>query len=647
MQRRQFLGFMGAGSASLITGCCLPPVSSLSEEEAAKFAPKFTANTLLARIQIANASTAAVGTPRAMFATPAVAGLSGLLGSEYELLTIGGPGASAIGFVDGTQVAWLLVKTPAQPEGVTLTGSSNIWDLAHHQADTLRTRLQSKGFTGLDVRGVFVEPNLEQTNPYDRSWTCPLGGSSVGDAQINGSRNSAWPSAASGGLEWNLDDDRTQLRTASQATWDVQKTVRIAHLDTGFDPQQITLPVNLDEAAERNFLLNPSTAGPGSAVDPGKPKGFAGWGCFNSHGTGTLSLLAGRSVKTPPPFQADGPMGASPNAVVIPVRIADSVIHLYSASMGLGIFYAARPTADGGGGCDVISISAGGLPSQFWADAVNFAYENGVVIAAATGDNIHGLPTRGSVWPARFRRVIAVAGATSDNGPYDRDHSNDKTGWMMEGSYGPDHVMDHAVTAYAPNTPWAYWEASSPGGRHTKIDVDGGGTSASTPQVAGAAALYVAKHPELPNDWQRAETVRQALFQTAVLPRTTNNDHRYFGRGVLKANDALALTPAADTLKKESPDVICSPFLEAILDRQLCDFAEGQMLALELAQLLASDAKYEQLYPDWDAPTAPQLTGQTFVSTAAPTVKLLLADPRASLRLRVAIAGSATKFGIV
>ena len=647
MQRRRFLGFIGAGSASLVTGCCLPPVSRLTEDEAIRFAPTFAADSFLARIQVTHAMAANAGGTRAMFAVPAAEGLGGLLGNGYQLLPIGGPDAPAIGFADGSQVAWLLVNKPVQAAEAALAGTSNAWDQAHSQADTLRSLLQTKGFTGLDVQGVFVEPNFEQTPPYDRSWTCPLIGSSASEPVINGSRDSRWPAPTSGGLEWNLDDDRTQLRAASQATWDAQKSIRIAHLDTGFDPEQVTVPVNLDQAAERNFLLNPSTAGAGSAADPGKPKGIAGWGCFNGHGTGTLSLLAGRSVKTPPPFQADGPMGAAPNAQIVPIRVADSVIHLYSASMAEGIFYAARSPAEGGAGCDVISISAGGLPSQFWADAVNFAYENGVVIAAATGDNIHGLPTRGAVWPARFRRTIAVAGATSDNTPYDREHSNAKGSWMMEGSYGPEHVMDHAVSAYTPNTAWAYWEASTEGGHHVRIDVDGAGTSASTPQVAGAAALYLAKHPGLPKDWQRAETVRQALFKSAVPPGTTDNDHLYFGKGILKANAALGVTPAPGTLQEESRDVICSPFLEAILDRQLCDFAQGQMLALELAQLLASDAKYEQLYPNWDAPGGPRLTGQAFVAAAGPTMKLLLVDPRASQHLRAAIAGTARKFGIV
>jgi len=645
MQRRHFLGLLGFSGASTLTGCCLPPVFNLSEEEAANFAPNLvTADSFLARVQIGGASTVD-GNERAMVVARTSLVLSTLGASGYALVPLGSPATPTLSFANGSSVAWFKVSAPLRATGVALAAPSTAWDQAHAQADRVRSLLQSKGFTAESVPPVFVEPNFEQTNPYDRSWTCPLGMSSGSEPQINGSPNKYWPIPKSGGLEWHLEDDRTQLRTASAATWDAQKAIRIAHLDTGIDPMQITLPIDLDSASERNFLNG--TSGNDSADDPGKPAGLAGWACFNSHGTGTLSLLAGASVTTPAPYQANGYLGAAPNAVVVPVRMADSVIHLYSVTMAEGITYAALSTDKGGAGCDVISVSAGGLPSQLWADAVNFAYENGVVIAAATGDNIHGRPTRGAVWPARFRRVIAVAGATADNTPYNGSSSTDPGKWMMEGSYGPAHVMDHAVSAYTPNTAWAYWEGSTVQGKHVKIDVDGGGTSASTPQVAGAAALYLAAHPALPRNWQRAETVRQALFQTAAKPGTTNDDHLYFGNGILKANDARNKDPSQLKIAMEAPDVICSPFLEALLDIQLCDSGRGQMLALETAQLLASDAQYEKLYPNWDAPTAVSIESTGFVHALQPFVRRLVSDPRKSATLAAALKQTAQKFGIM
>jgi hypothetical protein len=493
MQRRLFLGAMGCTGASALPGCCLPPVFRLSREEASNFSPKLaTAQTFLARLQLrSDATTEPAATERALFEQRTSLLLASLGADGYKLVPLGSATNPTLMFANGANIAWLQTSAPVQTTDGMAGGPTptlSAWDQAHAHAEQVKTLLLRKGFTAEQVPDVFVEPNFEQPNTYDRSWTCALGASSGDAPVIDGSPNKYWPAPTSGELEWHLDDDRTQLRTASLATWTEQRTIRVAHLDTGIDPLQITLPDNVDFAGERNFL--DGTSGNNSANDPGKPAGMSGWACFNSHGTGTLSLLAGTSVKTAAPYEANGYLGAAPNTVIVPVRMADSVIHLYSVTMAEAIAYAALPSEQGGAGCDVISISAGGLPSQIWADAVNYAYERGVVIAAATGDNIHGLPTRGTVWPARFRRVIAVAGATANNTPYNGSSSTDPGHWMMEGSYGPRHVMDHAISAYTPNTAWAHWEGTDVQPKHVKIDVDGGGTSASTPQVAGAAALY-------------------------------------------------------------------------------------------------------------------------------------------------------------
>ena len=60
----------------------------------------------------------------------------------------------------------------------------------------------------------------------------------------------------------------------------------------------------------------------------------------------------------------------------------------------------------------------GGLPSQAWADAANKAYEAGIVVVCAAGNNFGGLPTSLVVYPARFDRVIAACGVMADKTPY-------------------------------------------------------------------------------------------------------------------------------------------------------------------------------------------------------------------------------------
>ena len=83
----------------------------------------------------------------------------------------------------------------------------------------------------------------------------------------------------------------------------------------------------------------------------------------------------------------------------------------------------------------------------------------------------------------------------------------------MQGNYGPDSKMDTAIGAYTPNVPWAQIDCGK------VVDMDGAGTSAATPQVAAAAALWLAEHWDAVQNysqpWMRVEAVRYALFTAA------------------------------------------------------------------------------------------------------------------------------------
>jgi hypothetical protein len=73
----------------------------------------------------------------------------------------------------------------------------------------------------------------------------------------------------------------------------------------------------------------------------------------------------------------------------------------------------------------------------------------------------------------------------ADGRPYIRDAV---PAHRMAGNYGPNSKMDTALAAYTPNMPWA--EINCP----TIVDMDGAGTSAATPQIAAAAALWLQKY---------------------------------------------------------------------------------------------------------------------------------------------------------
>ncbi len=262
-----------------------------------------------------------------------------------------------------------------------------------------------------------------------------------------------------------------------------------------------------------------------------------GLGFSPGHGTATLCLLAANH---------DDYLGLATHASVLPVRVSPSVVHVGTHAMALGILHCVAQ------GAHVISISMGGLPSRLWADAVNHAYERGVVLCAAAGNHF---PLAGSlrtptsvVYPARFNRVLAVGGITHGLKRY---RFKDR----MSGNDGPE------VDLCAP-TPDVLW-ASPPKGYRL-----GGGTSTATPQVAGAAALWLSYHRRALEDFsptERVEACRRALLQGAddvgpypyhprpEEPSRMHND--YFGDGRLNVEAALRIKPVRGLQPQPRDDV--------------------------------------------------------------------------------------------
>src|ERR1700731_2741394 len=254
----------------------------------------------------------------------------------------------------------------------------------------------------------------------------------------------------------------------------------------------------------------------------------------------------------------------------------------------------------------------GGLPSRAWSEAINLAYESGVCIVAASGDCFGGFPTHHVVYPARYRRVIAVCGVMSDGQPY-----YDLSVNTLEGNWGPDSSMTAAIAAYTPTIPWPKFGT-------TQTDGDGAGTSAATPQVAAAAALWLQRHnPSLPEPWMKTEAVRQALFTTAQ-----NADPTHFGRGTLKAALALA-QPVSPGLGKAPIDSDSFAFLRVLTGLGIAGTPSREaMFNLELTQRWLMNQNLQIAIPDPDAgrPITNKQLAQFFDA--------VLADPETSQTLR-------------
>ncbi len=179
----------------------------------------------------------------------------------------------------------------------------------------------------------------------------------------------------------------------------------------------------------------------------------AGAGDTQGHGTQVAGILGAKgNNKT-------GIAGVNWNARIMPVKITNTT-SVYAASVAQGIIYAAK------NGAKVINLSLGfTTDSAVLRDAVNYAYNEGCVIVAASGNNgassLH--------YPARYDNVLAV-GATGDGASR---YSSSNYG------AGLDVVACH--TFYTTTSSGAYASAA--------------GTSIAAPQVAALASLLLELKP--------------------------------------------------------------------------------------------------------------------------------------------------------
>jgi subtilisin family serine protease len=415
---------------------------------------------------------------------------------------------------------------------------------------------------------------------------------------------------------WHLGNQYSQLALARERVGEPERDkprIRIGHLDNGLDA---THPATPEHLISGTYLANVvgllEFAQDRSRKDEGEKPPARGWRrkpltpeeTGGTHGMGTIGLLAGgridaepksaRGVKIgrfepKPGSRYAGYLGGAPQAEVVPLRVAPWVVSISTGELAYAIDYASRVMH-----CDVLSMSHGGAPTQAWADAVNAAYERGTAMFAAESDffslSFDPIPPNGlivpasPVYPAAFRRVVGVTGVTRDGRSYGRNTlwnflraPQSFLSWALRGSYGADGtstvlyrprkdpdqsqvrrqgwLRPHPIAAYSPNVPWLTFIRKKDTAPIPAVDLDGAGTSAATPQVAAAAALWLQyhRHEFTPEEWNskdRPEAVYYALLRSAQRKRPGEAD-RYLGAGLLKANAALDISYAE--IKRHKP----------------------------------------------------------------------------------------------
>ncbi len=165
-------------------------------------------------------------------------------------------------------------------------------------------------------------------------------------------------------------------------------------------------------------------------------------------------------------------------------------------------------------GADVISMSWGGsVSSQVLHDAIEYAYDAGVLLIASAGNEATSM----KMYPAAYDEVVAVAATDeSDNPAYFSNFGN----WIELAAPGVSifsTVWDDAYTYMS-------------------------GTSMACPHVAGVAALAFSQFPHVESDW-----IRLWLRFTADDLGQAGFDERY-GYGRVNARKAVATVPPAHEL---------------------------------------------------------------------------------------------------
>jgi len=466
---------------------------------------------------------------------------------------------------------------------IEIEDSKNYWDSIHY----INNQADAEG------SNIIAEPGNEKDYPTRDNFVSKQVGEEKDFMPF-------WPPFQNTKIDrlWHLDDEHSELAAARDEirglldSGKIKGTVRIGHLDTGWNPNHPLLIHNgyIRKDLAKSFVKGEEESNP-LAIDLDK-KGMQNQG----HGTSTLGVISGGVIKHEGVIY--GQVGAAPFLEVIPIRVKDFVVVWNANAVTKGIYYAVKQ------GCEAITMSMGGKPSKALAKAVNFAYERGVTIVTAAGNSFtKGLPKVGPrklVYPAKFDRVIAACGACYNQYPYDKKqqekHSRVKGFDMefMQGNWGPKSAMKTAVAAYTPNI------AVLTNDKDQNFRQSGGGTSSATPQVAATVALWLLKNKKELADkgysksWEQVEAVRHALFSSAET--TIPNGKKFYGNGIIKAKQTLKVKVLAKSKLKKSKvaKAVLNGALAVVdllfnrirtIDEQIGD-KEKASLALELQEIL-------------------------------------------------------------
>lgn len=239
----------------------------------------------------------------------------------------------------------------------------------------------------------------------------------------------------------------------------------------------------------------------------GTPDGQTPVGTSSFHGTMVASLIAGQGLET------GGVIGVAPAAEILSISVG---LGVQSSDTDAQIAAAVTWAVDQG--ADVINLSlsrnATSWPAS-WDQAFLYAFENDVVVVAASGNEIDGNLVPGA--PATIPGVLSVTGINQD---FEAEAVASTSGFQV------------AIAA-----PGKDLYGSYPGGQIAKWS----GSSAAAPIVSGVVALMRQQDPEA-----SANDIVFRLLATARDIGSQGVDSEY-GFGLIDATLALASGQKSDS----------------------------------------------------------------------------------------------------
>ncbi|MDD3647752.1 MAG: S8 family peptidase [Candidatus Dojkabacteria bacterium] len=221
----------------------------------------------------------------------------------------------------------------------------------------------------------------------------------------------------------------------------------------------------------------------------------------NGHGTHCSGIAAASD-------NSIGIIGTCPSCKIMPVRAGYTNINGYGVLENADIADAIIYSADNG--AKIISMSFGGPSSSEMTTAINYAYNNGVLLIAAAGND--GIESNLYAYPAALGNVISVAAT---------DANDYKASFTNYGSW-----VDIAA-------PGVQIHSTLPGSSYGSYS----GTSMATPYAAGLAGLIYSYDKEINDSF----TLSQIEVKSLLVMSTDKNIDSYLYIGSGRVNNYKSL----------------------------------------------------------------------------------------------------------